>query len=126
MSFRNQMNPPQPVQLQRIRLCLAVTAYRKWDFRATDVSRGILRSEPLKRDTYVQLPKWADGDNVAWGLLKPLYGLSTACKDWYETIRNSLLGECGGNVTSLGGLVFFWTQQVSTYGYGKEFRGKIH
>ena len=45
------------VQLQRIRLCLAAISYRKWDFRVMGVLRAFLRSEPLKRDTYVQLPK---------------------------------------------------------------------
>ena len=75
-----------------------------------DVSRAFLRSEPLKRDTYVQLPKGVEKDNVAWELLKPLYGLSTACKDWYKTIRNFLSKECGGKVAALGKSVFFWTQ----------------
>ena len=33
------------VKLQRIRLFLDVIAYRKWNFRAIDVSRAFLRSE---------------------------------------------------------------------------------
>ena len=45
------------VQFQSIRLLLAVIAFRKWDFRAMDVSRAFMRSEPFKRGTYVQLPK---------------------------------------------------------------------
>ena len=32
--------------------------------------------------------------------------------------------ECGCRVTSLGKSVFFWTQQVFSYGYGKELRDK--
>ena len=72
------------VQLQSIRLCLAVISFRKWDFRAMDVSRAFLRSGPLKRGTYVQLPKGVEDDRVAWKLSKPLSGLSTSCKDWYK------------------------------------------
>ena len=69
------------VQLRRIRLFLAVISFRKLEFRVMDVSRG--GSEPLKRDTYVQLPKkGVVGDMVAWNLLKPLYGLSASCEDW--------------------------------------------
>ena len=45
------------VQLQSIRLCLAVIAFRKCDFIVMDVSMAFLRSEPLKMDTYVQLQK---------------------------------------------------------------------
>ena len=45
------------IQLQIMRVCLAVTAYRKWNFRVMVVSRALLRSEPLKRDTYAHPPK---------------------------------------------------------------------
>ena len=72
-----------------------------------DVSRAFLRSEPLERDTYVKLPEGVEQENVAWKLLKPLYGLSTACKDWYRTLRNFLIEECGGKATSLDKSVFF-------------------
>ena len=69
--------------------------------------RGLLlRSEPLKRDTYVKLPQWAEKDNVARKLLKPLFVLSTACKDWYKNIRDFLAIVCvcvggGGRVKLL-------------------------
>ena len=55
------------VQLQIIRLCLAVIAYRRWDFRVMDISMALLRSAPLKWDTYAQLQKGVEGDKVAWG-----------------------------------------------------------
>ena len=51
---------------------------------------------PLERDPYGKLPKGAEEGNVDWALLKHLYGLSIACKDWYETIRNFLANERGG------------------------------
>ena len=64
-------------------------------------------------------------DNVTRKLLNPLYGLSTACKDWYETIRDFLSNECvGWGVTSLDKSVFFRTQQGFDYCYGEGFRGK--
>ena len=110
------------VQLQSVRIALAVIAYGKWDFRVMDVSRAFLRSEPLDRDTYAKLPDGVEQENAAWGLLKPLYGLSTAYKNWYRTIRNFLTEECGGKVTSLGKSVFFWTQEGFSYEYGKKYR----
>ena len=60
------------VQLQSIRMCVAVISYRKWNFRVIDVSRAFLRSEPLEREAYVQLHRWAEKNNVARKLLKPL------------------------------------------------------
>ena len=76
----------------------------------------------LKRDAYVKLPAWAEKDNVEWNLLKPLYGLSAACKDWDDAIRDVLAIERGAECTSLDKSVSFWTQQVFGYGYGKGFR----
>ena len=100
-------------QLQIVRLLLAVIGYRKWNFRAVDVSRAFLRSVASKRDTFAKLPDVVEKDNVSWKLLKPLYGLSTACKDWCETILDFIAQECGAKVTSLDKWVFFRTQQGS-------------
>ena len=86
------------VQLQSIRMCLAVIAYRKWNFRITGVSRDFLMSEPLERGTYVKLPQGVEKGNVARKLLTPLYWLIAACKDWYKTIRDFLASECGGKL----------------------------
>ena len=63
-------------------------------------------------------------DNVAWGILKHLYGLSTDCKDWYKTIRVVPAIEFGGGVTSLDKSVCFWTKKGFEYGYGMGFLGK--
>ena len=82
--FAGPTESPPTVQLQSLRLWIAVIAYRKWDFRVTGAPMAFLRSEPLKRDTYPQLPKVADGDTVGCELSKPMYGLSTTCKDWYK------------------------------------------
>ena len=61
-------------------------------------------------------------DNKERCALKPLYGLSTACKDWCKPIRD-FLEKSAGEVTSLDKSVCFWTRQVFDYGYGGEFRG---
>ena len=45
------------VQLQSIRIVLAVIAYRKWNFRVMGVSRAFLRSELLEMETYAKLPE---------------------------------------------------------------------
>ena len=88
------------------------------------VSRAFLRPEPLKLGAYAKLPDAVEQENAARGLLKPLYGLSTACKDWYETIRDFLANECGVcvGVTSLDKSVFFRPQRGFGYGYGGDFR----
>ena len=82
------------------------------------VSRAFSRSGPLKRDTYAKLPDAVEKDNIAWKLLGPQYGLITARKDWYGTIRDFLAEECGLEVTPLAKSVFPRTQQGFGYGYG--------
>ena len=55
----SETNASKPtVQLQSIMVVLAVTEYRKWNFRAMDVSRSFSTEAPLKRDTYDSLPTW--------------------------------------------------------------------
>ena len=83
------------VQLQIVRVVLGVIAYRKLNFRVSDVSRPFLRSVRLKRDTGVKLPVLGGKGNSDWDLLKPLYGVSTECKYRYEAIRDFLPKECG-------------------------------
>ena len=93
----SETNSSEPsVQLQIICLFLAVIGRRKWGFRATVVSGAFPMSVPLKRDAYSELPDGVEYNNVAWKLLKPLYGMGTACKDWCETIRDFLANVCGG------------------------------
>ena len=59
---------------------------------------------------------------MACELLKPLYGLSTACKGWYRTLRNFSIEECGGKVASLDKSVSFWTKEGFSYDYGRNYR----
>ena len=112
------MHLRQAVQLQSISAVMSVIAYRKWDFKLADVSSTLLRYGPLKRET----SGWAGKENTDWWISKQLYGLSTACKDWGGTIRDSLDGAFVGEVTSMGKSVYSWTQQRFGYGYGEKFR----
>ena len=89
----NAAAPTAPLQI--IMLVLDVIAYRKWNFRVMDVSRAFRMSEPLKRDTYVKLSDVVEKDNVAWWILKPMYGVITSRKGWCETILDFPEKECG-------------------------------
>ena len=73
---------------------LDVIAYRKCNFREMEVPGAFLRSGHLIRNTYARRPDGAETDNVACDLSKPLYGMSTACKDWCRTIRDFLSEVC--------------------------------
>ena len=99
-----------------------VTAYGKWNFRVVGVYRSFLRSAPLSRDNDGGLPLGAGCGNAACELLKPLYGISTDCKDCCATIRDYRAKGCGWGVSSMDRSVFPWTQQGFSYIYGNEYR----
>ena len=80
-----------------------------------DVSRALLGSVPLRRETYMELPGGAEEENIAFEPSKPQYGMSTDCKDSCETIRDFVSDE-RWQVTSMDKSVFFWTQQGLTMG----------
>ena len=105
------------VKLQIIRVVLDVIACLRWNFRAMDVSMRFLRFGPLKVATYEKLPLVAEKGNISRKLLGPLYGMSTACKDWRVAIRDFLGGECVW-VASVDKSVFLRSQQGIDYVYG--------
>ena len=90
------------------------------EFPGDGVSGSFLRSGLLKRDTCLELPDGGEKGNIARKLLKPLYGLCTACKGRCETIRDFLAKGRGWEVTSVAKSVFCWPRQG--FGYGEYFR----
>ena len=110
------------VQLRSIRVVLAVIAYIKWNSREMDVSMSFLRSGPLKRETYAGISNVVEKENVAWGLLKPMYGIITSREVGRKSSRDFLEEERGGEVEQSVKSVFFWVQQGFRYGYGGRFR----
>ena len=65
-------------------------------FIVIDVSRALLTLVPFRRDAYVNFLTEIAKGNVDWELLKPPYGLSTACRRWCEAVRDFLAKGCGG------------------------------
>ena len=81
--------------------------------------RAFLKSKPLGRNIYEAPPLFEAGNPGAWrNLLKPQYGLETACREWYETLGNTLtdLGGGGGDIARQ--VSFFWAMGNAHYGFG--------
>ena len=58
--------------------------------------RAFLKSKPLGRNIYEAPPLFEAGNPGAWrNLLKPQYGLETACREWYEALKCYLAGKLG-------------------------------
>ena len=67
---------------------LAVEEYRIWNFWLVGVPKAFLKAKPLEREIYVELPLFPEKiPETLRVILKPLHGLETACREWYETLK---------------------------------------
>ena len=55
--FANKNSTESTIQLQSLRGCLTVIAYRRWNFRALVVPNGSIKQEKQGLATYIQFPK---------------------------------------------------------------------
>ena len=112
------------IQLQSLRGCLAVIAYRKWDFKILVLG---MKSFNLGRRivaTYVQYPKEQENGNGVWRTFEHVDNLEKRDENRGKLVRNSPTQECGGKCTALDKSVLFWTQKGFEYEYGACFRDK--
>ena len=57
-----------------------------------DVSQAYLQADELKRTVYVRAPVEAGlRADECWKLLKPLYGLGDAAREWHDTLKAALV-----------------------------------
>ena len=97
----------------RIVLCIAVS--HKWTIRSTDIKSAFLQGLPLEREVYIKPPKEAEAGNKLWQLKKCLYGLNDAARQFYDCVRQELLG-LGCKSTSLDPSLFFFREGDSLSG----------
>jgi hypothetical protein len=78
-------------KISSIRALLALVAMVDWELGSMDVKNAYLQS-PVDGDIYVKLPsgyqqKNKAGEDLVGKLVKSLYGLRQAARNWYVTIR---------------------------------------
>eukprot|EP00873_Tetraselmis_striata_P017148 jgi/Tetstr1/437412/TSEL_026094.t1 len=80
------------VKLSTLRTCLAVAAARGMHIHQIDIETAFLNAS-LKEEIYMRQPKGAeDGTDNVLRLLKSIYGLKQASREWYELIHKTLTG----------------------------------
>jgi hypothetical protein len=82
-------------KISSIRVLLALAAVMDWELYSMDVISAYLQS-PVDGDIYVKLPpgyekKNEAGEDLVGRLVKSLYGLRQASRNWYVTIRKWFL-----------------------------------
>ena len=77
-------------KLQSLRVCLSIIAYRKWNLMGNGCFEGLLEVESI-RTRYLRSAAFISGKGPAasCGRRKPLNGLATSRREWYESLNVS-------------------------------------
>jgi Reverse transcriptase (RNA-dependent DNA polymerase) len=68
------------------RLVLALLAEKQWIPNSWDFTTAFLQGKSLTRDVYVVPPIDFIGSHVVWRLKKPIYGIVSAPKSWFDRL----------------------------------------
>ena len=79
------------VEKSSIRLFFAVAMAHGWTFQSLDVKAAFLQSNSLDRVVYIKPPRDIRKPGIIWKLLKPLYGINDAGRQWYFTVTEFLV-----------------------------------
>ena len=78
------------MQKSSLRLLLALAAAKGWDIQTSDIKSAFLQGNRLEREVHVKPPKEAGLKGKLWRLLKCLYGLKDASRQWYTKVMQCL------------------------------------
>ena len=74
-----------------LRVFFAVTANNKWKCETIDVKAAFLQGKKIERDIFVMPPPDAREIGIIWKLEKVVYGLDDASRNWYFSVKETLL-----------------------------------
>ena len=68
-----------------------LTASFGWKLETVDITAAFLQADAIVRDVYIRPPADVRKTGVLWRLFKPMYGLEDSSRQWYFTLRDTLL-----------------------------------
>ena len=91
-----------------LRTCLAIASSKQWPLEMIDIKSAFLQGEDISREIFVKPPTEAKvAENLVWKLRKVVYGLNDASRNWYFTIRETLL-KLGCVQSTIDKALFMW------------------
>ena len=91
-----------------LRTCLAIASTKQWPLEMIDIKSAFLQGEDISREIFVKPPTEAKvAENLVWKLRKVVYGLNDASRNWYFTIRETLL-KLGCVQSTIDKALFMW------------------
>jgi Reverse transcriptase (RNA-dependent DNA polymerase) len=84
---KNRVSSDSPVASSAAqRLILALLAEKQWIPNSWDFTTAFLQSKSITRDFFVTPPIDFVGSHVVWHLKKPIYGIASAPKSWFDRL----------------------------------------
>jgi Reverse transcriptase (RNA-dependent DNA polymerase) len=84
---KDRMSSDSPVASSAAqRLALALLAEIQWISNSWDFTTAVLQGNSLTRDVFVVPPIDFVGSHVVWRLKKPIYGIVSAPKSWFDRL----------------------------------------
>ena len=74
------------------KLFLALAANEDFHLKSLDVTSAFLQGRPLERDLFINPPPEKASIGKVWKLKKSCYGLYDASRQWFMSVRETLLG----------------------------------
>ena len=87
----NDLTDSPTVEKRSIRIFFNIAVNEGWKVNALDIKSAFLKSDEINRIIYVNPPKQFRTDGQVWRLLKPVYGLNDASRQWYQSLREELV-----------------------------------
>ena len=99
-----------------LRIQFALAAQHGWKVECSDVTAAFLQGEKLSRDVFVTPPPEAQEEGKIWKLLKPVYGLDDACRNFYLKAAETLI-EYGCNRSKYDSALFLYFKEGKVVGF---------
>ena len=84
-------NDAPTVEKLSTRIFMSLSVMRSWKVYSIDVKSAFLQSTDMQRDVYLVPPKDVKNKGEIWKATKPVYGLKDAARNWFDTLRTSLI-----------------------------------
>ena len=104
------------LQKHSMRMILLLAVSLSWIIETTDVKSAFLQGSRLERIVHVEPPKEAKIADKIWKLLKCLYGLKDASRQWYLKVKGKLQ-ELGFKKSSHDAALFYLVKDGSLQGF---------
>ena len=102
------------VSREVIKVFLSVASISGWTTKSIDIKTAFLQGKPLEREIFIPSPT-GNVKGKLWKLLKPVYGLQDAPKQWYLKVKTELI-KAGLTVCPFEPALFIWSNDGNCAG----------